>query len=263
MIIISSVQYKPNFALSPAEVKNNYLRLEPLIAQSFASGSQICVLPELVCTGYCYKSKDEAVLVAERYDGPTFRAMRNMARQGSMYLAYGYVEVDGDNLYNSCNVIDPSGVLVSKYRKINLWGSDFLWATPGSEAPTPVDTEFGQIAPIICRDIKLHTPKNIPRRASSNPFFTSIPDILLACTNWGRGGFPATSWMDLVADKQTTLVVANRYGVENNGGLEVDFGSGGSCVIEPDWTVHTDGLKYGSDCVVSVALPSLKNRRMK
>jgi predicted amidohydrolase len=261
MIIISTTQFKPRFARCPADVSDNLRRCLNLVYPVLNSGTSILVLPELAFTGYSFHNFEQAFAASENVQGPTFREIQKLAIAGSMYVAYGYVEFDNDRLYNSCNLVSPTGELVSHYRKINLWGPDFLWATPGSNAPEVVKTEYGFISTVICRDIKLKTPDNIPRTASSVPFYNVIPDIILACTNWGKGGFPSTTWMDFVTNKQTTLVISNRYGTEENDGMVMDFGSGGIAVIEPDWTVRTDGLKYDQDCVVTVALERLKNRR--
>jgi hypothetical protein len=60
--------------------------------------------------------------------------------------------------------------------------------------------------------------------------------------------------MDFVANNGCTLVVANRWGEERNGSFSQDFGHGGSAVVEKDWTVHTGGLAFGEDCVVTAAI---------
>ena len=124
-----------------------------------------------------------------------------------------------------------------------------------------VKTPFGQTSLVVCRDLRDKIPSNIPRPeriASGGPamFDGQALDMVAACVNWGKGGFPPTSWMDFAADNRCTLVIANRWGVERveEIGFEQDFGHGGSAIIQPDWTVHTGGLKFGEDCVVTAAL---------
>ena len=255
MNIFSAIQYRPRLAKCAADVRDNFRRCAGLVDRAAALGSNLMVFPELAFTGYSFLSIEEAAMAAEPWDGQTFKSMKSVAFELGCYVAWGYVETDGVKLYNSATVVAPSGETVCKYRKVNLFGNDFLWAEPGMFAPQVAQTEFGTLSVIICRDVKAKIPDNIPRTASSAPFFPhDKPDVVAACTNWGKGGFPSTSWMDFVANNGCTMVVANRYGIEDNGSFQFDFGQGGSAVIGPDWKVCTSGLEFGRDCVVTAAM---------
>ena len=255
MLILSAVQFKPELARSQADVRLNFKKCAPLIDAAWRVGSHLIVFPELFLTGYSFLSKQEAFLASERHDGPTFRAMRSLAIDLKSYIAYGYLEADGDKFYNSGTLINPDGIAEIKCRKVNLWGPDFLWATPGSEAPPVIETDFGTLSMVICRDLRSRIPSNIPRVSSDVHFFDEDkPEFLALCSNWGKGGFTPTTWMDYTTNNQCTLIASNRYGLETNAGHELDFGSGGTAIIQPNWAVHTDGLKFNQDCVVSVAL---------
>ena len=255
MIILSAIQYKPTLAKCSADVRANFRDCEPHIHDAWKMGSQLVVFPELFLTGYSFLNPLEASSVAEKWNGQTFRDMRDVAMELDSYVAYGYLEADGNHLYNSAVLIDPKGSVASKYRKVNLWGNDFLWATPGSEVPSIIETDFGTLSNIICRDIRARIPSNIPRVANTIPFYAEEkPQFIAACTNWGKGGFPSTSWMDFSVNNQCTLILANRHGIEQNGAFSNDFGHGGSVIIEPNWKVHTNGLKFNENCVVSAAL---------
>jgi predicted amidohydrolase len=258
MTIISAVQFRPRLASCMADVQDNFRRCEPLIHNVYSLGSQVVVFPELFLTGYSFLNRYEAGRVCEKEDGPTFRSMRKVAIELKAYVAWGYVEIgDGGQLYNSASMVDPSGQIVTRYRKVNLWGNDFLWATPGADPAPVVETEVGRTSIVVCRDLRDKIPRNIPRKASqSDPsLFSDQPvDLVAACVNWGKGGFPSTSWMDFAANNGCTLVIANRWGEEKNGSFSQDFGHGGSAVIEKDWTVHTDGLTFGADCVITASV---------
>lgn len=256
MNILSCIQYRPRLASCPADVSDNVRRSADLLHEAGRLGSQLIVFPELAFTGYSFLSRDQAAAVSEAFDGPTFRAMRGVAVELKAYVAWGYVESSEGKLHNACSMVGPDGTLLSSYRKINLWGNDFLWASPGREPAPIVPTELGRTSVIICRDLRDKIPTNIPVMASKKPqplWKAQRVDVVAACLNWGKGGFPSTTWMDFAADNECTLAVANRWGEEENGTFRQNFGQGGSCVIRPDWSVHTGGLHFSQDCVVSAS----------
>ena len=58
-------------------------------------------------------------------DGPTIQALSQAARDHGVYLIGGSIpEKDGDRLYNTCPVFDPSGSLIAKHRKVHLFDID-------------------------------------------------------------------------------------------------------------------------------------------
>lgn len=259
MLIASAIQFRPNFARGPAEVSDNFRRISPLLNLAGRAGTNFLVLPELCLTGYSFLSREEAQLVAESWDGPTFLKMRLVAQQMDTYVSWGYVRIDREThcLHNSATMVSPKGEIVARYDKVNLWGNDFIWATPGEEPAPVVETELGRASLVVCRDLRDRVPRNIPRTAAKKdpPLFSGQKvDLVAACVNWGKSGFPSTSWMDFVANNACTLVVANRWGEERNGSFVQDFGQGGSAVIEKDWTVHIGGLAFGADCVVTAVI---------
>ncbi len=254
--ILSSVQFNPRLARCRADVMDNFRRLEPLIRQAGDLGTNFLVFPELCLTGYSFLSENEAGEVAEIQDGPTFLKMRTVAQSLRSFVSYGYVEFDDGNLYNSAVMIAPNGKVVTSYRKINLWGNDYLWATAGSEPASIVETEFGQTSLVICRDLRDKIPliNSSSSSKSSSLFDGQRIDLVAACTNWGKGGFPSTTWMDFSSDNNCTVVLSNRWGSESNGTFQQDFGQGGSAIIEKYGKVRIDGLVFNSDCVVSCAI---------
>lgn len=258
MPVISAIQYKPRLARCKADVSDNFRRCQEHLHFAGRIGSQLIVLPELCFTGYSFLNKEEVAEIAEPLEGPTFRSMRGVALELKSYVSWGFIEAAADGqFFNSASVVDPFGKLILTYRKINLWGNDFLWATSGAAVPPIVKTDLGYMSVVICRDIRDKYPLNIPRTASKDPsiFKDRHVDLVAAPTNWGKGGFPSNSWMNFAADNQCTLVVANRWGEETNtspkhGQFTQDFGHGGSAVIDKNWSVHTNGLKFNQDCVV-------------
>lgn len=245
MPILSAIQFKPDFATSPEAVTSNILRCKDLVLEAANFGAQLIVFPELAFTGYSFLSKEDARLVAEPAQGPTFDRMAEAAVASKSYVVWGFVEADGDTLHNSASVVDPSGNLVVTHRKMNLWGNDFFWAVPGENLPEVFQTDIGWMSVIICRDVIDKRPR------SSGRLFTNKKVDVVACpANWGSGGFPSVDWIDFVYENSCSLVIANRWGAEQNRSFSHDFGQGGSVVIGKDAEPHIGGLVFGKNCVV-------------
>lgn len=259
MFIISTIQFRPVFATCQADVSNNYRTLTSLLDQAARVESELIVLPELCLTGYSFFSKDEVSKVVEPFDGKTFQIMRAFAVEASTYISWGYPEYDPQSgkMYNSGTMVAPNGEIVIRYRKINLFGNDFFWATPGIEAAPIVNTKFGATSIIICRDLRDKIPTYIPRFAmegGKKHYEGRKVDLVAASVNWGKGGFPSTTWMEFVAQNKCILVIANRWGEEFNNTFSNDFGQGGVIIIEPDWNVHINGIKFNENCVVTAII---------
>lgn len=248
MPILTAIQYKPRFATCPADVSDNFRRCADLVNQAASLGSEVVVFPELTFTGYSFLSFDDAMLVAERRDGPTFQRMSNMAKILKCYTVWGFVEADGDLLYNSASMADPNGELLLTNRKLNLWGNDFLWATPADDLPGIVQTELGWLSVVVCRDIIDKVPA---KPGKPGVFANRKVDLVAAPMNWGGGGFPATDWIEFSQNNSCALIVANRWGVEENRSFRHDFGQGGSLIVGKDLKSHIGGLKFNSNSVVA------------
>ena len=253
MYILSAIQFSPRLASCSADVADNIRKCSDLLSSAEQIGSDLIVLPELAFTGYSFMNMEEAIVVSEQWNGPTFRAMREFAMSSGSHVAWGYVESDPDTelLYNSATIVAPNGNAIARTRKLNLWGNDFLWASPGSEMPPVVQTELGLMSVIICRDIRNVKPTLL---RTSSLYDGLKPDIVAACTNWGEGGFPSSTWMEFAATNSCVMVIANRWGEETNNDFTQDFGRGGSVIIGKDWKVKTSGLKFNTNCVVSALM---------
>lgn len=95
---------------------------------------------------------------AETVPGPTTDVMANLARTYRTYVAFGLLEREGNLLYNSAVLIDRSGNIAGKYRKMQLPLSEVAsGVTPGSSVPV-FQTDFGRVALLICQDTAFPEP---------------------------------------------------------------------------------------------------------
>jgi predicted amidohydrolase len=229
------------------------------------AGAELIVFNELCTTGYSFMGYEDARPYAEHIeDWPngwsrsnppgSLLAMRELTAKYGCCIAWGLVTIAGVNrtnhLHNSQVLMLPDGS-ITWVDKLNSWGNDWLWSTPGTKSPPIVRWGGKKIGLLICRDIR-------DKSSSFEDFYEKgDADIVAFSSNFGDGGFPSTSWMDFAKTNRTTLVVSNRYGREANN----NFGEGGICVIEPPskgreyGRVHCEGLKWGEPCIVYADVP--------
>ena len=243
-IKVAAIQFAPD----KGSKTENLRALADLVIQAAENDAQLIVCPELAVTGYSFMNDAEARAQAEVIPG-TSESMKVMQAISSKYrvnIAWGLVEQDEgtDSLFNSQVLVTPDSYV--SYRKVNRWGSDFLWATAGRANPPVLSVDFDsgeqkKVGLVICRDIRDTVDKDW-----ESFYEKGDADIVVMSSNWGDGGFPAVPWIKFAQENAVWLVVSNRYGEE----LPNDFGEGGVCVIEPCGKVHADGVIWNQDCIV-------------
>lgn len=248
---VAAVQFRPEFK----NVRRNLKVLVDLVNTAIDAGARLIVLPELATTGYSLMGAEEAEPLAEivtKFDPATLTSNSSMnifyalASKRNVYIVWGLVEKDQGtgSLHNSQVIMCPNGMF-EVMRKINSFGQDFLWSTPGRANPPIIRiTDKGKeykVGLLLCRDIRDKKDDNW-----KSFYEKGDADIVAFSANWGKGAFPATAWMEFVKDNGAALVVSNRWGKEANN----DFGDGGVCVIHPSGKVQCDGLIWGQDCIV-------------
>jgi predicted amidohydrolase len=227
---VAFVQYRPH------PEKDRALDELCELVERVAARSDLVVLPELACTRYLFPNPASARKVAEPAMGDTFGRLAGLAQRHQTWLVCGYVEREGDSLYNSAMVIDASGVLQSSYRKTLLYYADEAWAEPGDGAYRVFDTGNGRFGVGICMD--LNDDRLIDWVASERP------DVLAFPTNWLDEGDDVWGyWSERMRGLNTTLVAANSWGREEAVGF-----SGRSCILFADQVLasaHLQGNAVG------------------
>jgi len=99
--------------------------------------ADLVILPELFHTGYVFRSKAEArVLAEDPHYGPTATALAEYARARRLMMVAGLCEMSGRSLYNSAIWVDGRGTR-GVYRKVHLFDEEKRWFEPGRD-PWPV-----------------------------------------------------------------------------------------------------------------------------
>lgn len=168
---IAVCQYEPRVG----DAEGNRAQAVRWARAAAEDGVDLCVLPELASSGYTFASVEEAQAGAEHPDdGPTVRALVEVARESGMHIVCGIDERDGDCRHNSAVLLGPGGRLAT-YRKLHLFFDEQRWFVPGEELPV-VELPWGRVGMIICYD--LWFPEAVRALALAGADVVAVP------TNW-------------------------------------------------------------------------------
>jgi len=149
---VAAVNLRPSRTGGAAESVRQFAELSE---RQVPAGTDVILLPEgitLVGTGKKYHE------VAETIPGPTTAKLAELARSKSAYVVAGIVEREGVALYNTAVLLDRSGQVLGKYRKVYLPREEIEGGlTPGSDYPV-FSTDFGQVGVMICWDLQYADP---------------------------------------------------------------------------------------------------------
>lgn len=138
--------------------------------------TDLVLLPEAALTGYVSPDGDfDLSPFAEPLDGPTARALSDLARRTSVNLVAPLVLAEGGRRYNAMLAFDRRGELIFTYRKRHPWFPE-TWATPGAEPLPAVDIDGARVTIAVCYDVHFLTEES----AGS----LDVADLLLFPSAW-------------------------------------------------------------------------------
>lgn len=117
---------------------------------------RLIVFPELALHGAAGYSWSEQRRVACEIPGPETERIAAKAREYGLYVVAGsLVERDPDSkaVFNTLVMLDPSGELALRYRKVNVWYPLELAASPVDLLPSGYDTERNPLFPVARTEI--------------------------------------------------------------------------------------------------------------
>ncbi len=146
IVRLATVHFQPHGGKTP---QGNCELYAPLIAEAARQNTDLVVLGETLTLYGLDKTYAD---VAEPIPGDSTRYFGMLARQYRIHIVAGLVERAGHLLYNVAVLIDPSGEIVGKYRKVCLPRTEVQGGmAPGSEYPV-FETAFGKVGMMICYD---------------------------------------------------------------------------------------------------------------
>lgn len=188
--------------------EGNFRRIDYALDEAEAQHAQIAVFPESSILGW---ENPDAHRLAAPIPGNDSDRIATLARKHSLIIAIGLDEKDGDKLYDSAILVDKTGKLLWKHRKINVLPE--LMTPPYSQGKPEdigvVDTEYGRIAVLICADT--FTDAFVQRLKALRP------DLMLVPYGWAATNdqWPGHSKeLELLVQNRAALVKCPMAGVD-------------------------------------------------
>lgn len=171
-IRVAGVQFEPKLG----DVPHNRAEMLRHLHTAVHSGARLVVFPECALSGYGFDSKDEALPFSEPIDGPTVRLFADDCAWLKAHVIFGFIERDGDRIFNGCALVGPQG-LVGSYRKVHLpfLGVD-RFVTPGDRPFAVHEADGVRVGMHICYD------GSFPE--SGRVLSLLGADLLVLPTNW-------------------------------------------------------------------------------
>jgi predicted amidohydrolase len=214
----------------------NVQRATTLVREAASRRARLIVLPEV----FAWRGADPGdPTSAEAIPGPTTGTMCELARTLGVFLCMGSIleAAPGDaRRYNTSCVIDPSGTIVARYRKIHLFDVELpgrvavresATRLPGDEAVV-ARTALATLGCSICYDLRF--PELYRRLAQAGAEVLLVPSAFTAPTG-------AAHWEVLcrarAIENQCYLLAANQTGPSPHG--HRDYGH--SMIVDPWGTI--------------------------
>jgi predicted amidohydrolase len=150
--------------------RGNLARIAQAVAEAARSRPDIVCLPEMAVYGWV---NPEAHDRAGPIPAADSERLCELARTHDVLLSVGLAEKDGSNLYDAALLIDHTGRILLKHRKIGLL-SELMTPpyTPGKDVAVS-ETKYGRIGMLICADT--HDAALLAQMAGLKPNLVLVP----------------------------------------------------------------------------------------
>ena len=148
----------------------NFVRVENAIREAKNGAAEIVCFPETVILGWVNPDAHER---ACPIPGEDSGRLCELAKEYRIYLCAGLAEKAGTKLYDSAVLIDATGRILLKHRKINILTELMNPPYRPGKGVNAVETKFGKIGLLICADT--HKDKILKRMAKLKPDLLLVP----------------------------------------------------------------------------------------
>ncbi len=235
--------------------KANLDHAKEMIEEAAANAADVILLPEAMDLGWTDPSAlTEAQPIPE---GQTSQLLINLAKKHSVFICSGLIEKDGDKVYNSAIIVDPSGNIILTHRKINELDIGHDYYALGDKLNV-CQTPFGTIGLLICADA------NTQNQVLTRSLAYMGADIILSPSSWAvpadhdnakepYGSLWENAYMPVAKDFSIWIASSSNVGKMTAGPWKDWNGIGCSLVIDPQGKIALKGpYGAGADTIIYV-----------
>ncbi len=146
------------FDVLEGQIDANMQRAEALMNDAAKAGAEFLILPEMWPTAWDYPRMSE---YAQAINGEIVTFLRKFAKDNSVFLVGGsFAENKQGKIYNTCPIIDQTGNLIAKYRKVHLFSyylQEHLYFAAGEDWVLSKYHKGGEqleLGHLICYDLR-------------------------------------------------------------------------------------------------------------
>ncbi|MCH7904408.1 MAG: carbon-nitrogen hydrolase family protein [Armatimonadetes bacterium] len=199
-----------------SDLDGNLARVEQALKKAVAGGAEVACFAEAVDLGWVNPAAHEA---SSPIPGPTSDRIAALAKKYGVLVCIGLTEKDGDKLYDSVILVDKTGEILAKHRKVNILAELMTPAyTCGDEGGVKVtETSIGRVGLLICADV--FKESLVKAAGDQRPDLMLIPYGWAAAKDqWPEHGKSLASWVSSVARRVKCPVVGtNLVGAISSG----------------------------------------------
>lgn len=148
--VVAALQHESVAGAEP----ENLERARALLRRAAADGVQLAVLPECGLSGYGYETGEEVAAHALELDDPLLGLLCDDCAVLGLHAVVGFIERDGERVFNSAALIADDGRILGAHRKLHLpcLGVD-RFVDQGDREPEVYETSAGRVSMLICADM--------------------------------------------------------------------------------------------------------------
>lgn len=226
----------------------NLKHASEMIDKAAAKKADVILLPEAMDLGWTDPSAlTEAQPIPQ---GQTSQVLINLAKKHGVYICSGLIEKDGDKVYNSAIIVDPTGEIILTHRKINELDIGHPYYALG-EKLNVCNTPFGTFGLLICADA------NTNNQVLTRSLAYMGADVIFSPSSWAvpadhdnekdpYGSLWENAYMPVAKDFAIWIASTSNVGKMTAGPWKNWNGIGCSLVIDPKGKIAVKG-PYGAD----------------
>ena len=192
-----------------SDIAHNRDLVERATRTAAAAGAQWVVTPELCISGYLFMEEIGTDWILPQPDAWT-QSYCNLVKELGLTVFLSHPERDPatDKMYNTIFVINRSGEIVGKHRKVKALRGAEGWSTAGSEID-PISCDGVNVGVLICADSYKNEVAQVLKDKGAELFVSPVA--------WGPGQCaPDGEWEQRTVDNGVPIMVCNRSGIERD-----------------------------------------------